>query len=136
MHGRDKCFGHRVDSASLIVFNPYMMVCLVSGFSVCAQDKSTLGEAKSMLGKSRTFTRRSWQWGSGMLDLPSRVEQTSAPQGSCSLLGYGLATPGKEHLHTQAAVAKMLKVPQDSWGTHAHVALRATLSPTEGGERF
>jgi predicted naringenin-chalcone synthase len=78
--------------------------------------------------KSRTFTRRSWQWGSGMLDLPARVEQTSAPRGSCSLLGYGLSTPGKEHLHTQADVAKMLKVPRDSphWSvlTASHIATR------------
>uniref|UniRef100_A0A7S1A139 Uncharacterized protein n=1 Tax=Noctiluca scintillans TaxID=2966 RepID=A0A7S1A139_NOCSC len=94
------------------------------------EDKAT--GVKSAVGafkpKSRTFTRRSWQWGSGMLDLPPRVEQISAPQGSCSLLGYGLSTPGKEHLHTQADVAKMLKVPRESphWSvlTASHIATR------------
>lgn len=55
-----------------------------------------------------------WEWGGGQLGLPKQQARPSAPPGSCSLLGYGLAIPGEEHTHTQAQIAELLGVPLES----------------------
>merc|ERR1712207_18956 len=41
------------------------------------------------------------------------MQRPMAKRGSCSLIGYGLATPGEEHKWTQARVADMLQIPEN-----------------------
>jgi predicted naringenin-chalcone synthase len=70
-----------------------------------------------------------WKWGGDQLGLPEISEAPRAEKGSCSLLGYGLTTPGEEHKCTQAEIAKMLGAsPQDprDWPilTSSHIQTR------------
>jgi predicted naringenin-chalcone synthase len=69
--------------------------------------------------KGTTQRECSWEYGGGVLRLPKQMQRPAAKRGSCSLIGYGLATPGEEHKWTQAEVADMLKIPE----AHPHRSL-------------
>lgn len=65
------------------------------------------------------LSENAWEYGGGDLKLPATTDRPLAKHGSCSLLGYGLATPGEQHRWSQKTVADMLKIPED----HPHRSL-------------
>jgi len=68
---------------------------------------------------SRALPTRTWQWGGGQLRLPEASWRPSCESGVCSMIGYGLGTPGEEHRHVQAKTAAMMGVPKE----HPHYSV-------------
>jgi len=98
-------------------------VALTAASFKFAPEARSIGVNACSSAVRRTSTAQSkecgWEYGGGLLELPEHQNRPKAKRGSCSLVGYGLATPGEEHRWTQAKVADMLQIPAD----HPHRSL-------------
>jgi len=81
--------------------------------------EAPLAQPRSSSSPAAKSKECGWEYGGGHLNLPEQQHRPQAKRGSCSLVGYGLATPGEEHRWTQAKVADMLKISED----HPHRSL-------------
>jgi len=97
-------------------------------FNPCALRTASMNNLQELVSRTQSLPRLDlalasaqcgWEYGGGLLDLPEQEHRPQADRGSCSLVGYGLSTPGEEHKWTQAKVAEMLKIPED----HPHRSL-------------